>query len=400
MTKRTPDLLSLVLVSFASLLLGLSSARFANAQEEESATEDPDTAASAEEEEKEESEGDDGFIKGRFLAAPFVITEPAIGKGLGAGLIYFHGQERTDRPRVQSGSAVANTGRRSNAPPTATAVGAFYTSNETAGIAAGHSRSFADDKYRTVGVLASAEINATFYQSNQGFDFGLDMDAAYARIQRRMGDSDVFLGLSAMWMDGFINFEPDGVTVFPPSVFDFPFTDVGIAGMAIYDSRDDSMMPGKGQLYDLTVWRHDDSFGSDFNYTNTRIKILSFHELHEKFHLGLRLDVAKNNGDAPFFMIPYVGLRGIPALRYQGEAAGAVEIEGRYDISPRWSAVAFSGAGFVSSDDPAFDDPENIFTFGAGIRFQLFTEQNVWVGLDIAEGPEESNWYVQIGHPW
>ena len=99
-------------------------------------------------------------------------------------------------------------------------------------------------------------------------------------------------------------------------------------------------------------------------------------------------------------MIPYVSLRGIPALRYQGEAAGAVELEGRYDISPRWAAVAFTGAGFVSTDDPLYDDPDNIFTVGAGIRYQLFKEQNVWVGLDIAEGPEESNWYVQLGHPW
>ena len=43
---------------------------------------------------------------------------------------------------------------------------------------------------------------------------------------------------------------------------------------------------------------------------------------------------------------------------------------------------------------------EDIYTWGAGIRFQLFTEQNVWIGLDIARGPEESNWYIQIGHPW
>ena len=394
----------ILLISMLWILLGIPVMPTAAAQDGEEDASGADEAASTEStetgnEEQESSETIDA-IKGRFLAAPVIITEPAIGKGLGAGLIYFHGTKATDRPRVQSGADVANTGRRSNAPPTATAVGAFYTSNETAGIAAGHSRSFAEDRYRTVGVFASAEINATFYQSNEGFDFGLDMNAAYARIQRRMGDSDVFLGLSAMWMDGDIGFETGDRTNLPPSVVDFPFTDVGIAGMAIYDSRDDSMMPGTGQLYDLTIARHDDAFGSDFDYTNTRIKILSFHELHEKFHLGLRFDVSQNNGEAPFFMIPYVSLRGIPALRYQGEAAGAVELEGRYDISPRWAAVAFTGAGFVSTDDPLYDDPDNIFTVGAGIRYQLFKEQNVWVGLDIAEGPEESNWYVQIGHPW
>jgi len=26
--------------------------------------------------------------------------------------------------------------------------------------------------------------------------------------------------------------------------------------------------------------------------------------------------------------------------------------------------------------------------------------QNVWVGIDTARGPEEYNWYIQIGRAW
>lgn len=338
-------------------------------------------------------------IKGRFLPAPFVITEPAIGKGLGFGVIYFHGKDAVERPRIQSANSIGNTARRGKPPPTATAAGGFYTDNETAGVALAHSRSMADDKYRIVGVLASMDIHATYYEQNQGYNFNLDAGAIYARGQRRMGDSNVFLGMSAALLDGDIGFDV-GSGAAPVGVLQSGFTDVGVAGSAIYDSRDDSMMPGTGQLYDLTIWRHDDFLGSDFDYTNTRIKVLSFHQLAEKFFLGLRLDVANNNGDAPFFAIPFVGLRGIPALRYQGDTAGAVEIEGRYSINPRWSAVAFAGAGFVDWDDSSIPTEDDIYTYGFGARFQLFTEQNVWIGLDIAEGPEGSNWYIQIGHPW
>jgi hypothetical protein len=366
------------------------------AQDDASQEAADDSATAPEDEAAEET----GRIRGRILAAPFVITEPAIGKGLGAGLIYFHGKEAAERPRVQSGSSVASTGRRGAPPPTATAVGGFYTSNETAGIVAGHSRTMAEDKYRMVGALATMDVNAAFYQGGEGFDFGLDADAIYARLQRRVGDSNVFLGVSTMWLDGFTSFDTGQRTDLPPSVVDFPFTDVGIAASAIYDSRDDSMMPGEGQLYDLTVWRHDDALGSDFNYTNTRVKVLSFHEVNEDWHIGFRFDFATNSGDAPFFAIPYVPLRGIPALRYQGETAGAIEFEARYDIAPRWAAIAFFGAGFVNSDDPLYEDPGDIYGSGFGARFQLFTEQNVWVGLDMAWGPEESNWYIQIGHPW
>jgi hypothetical protein len=377
----------LALVLFASLAI---------AQD----TDDDSEAADAESGEPEGNEDSSGRIRGRILAAPFVITEPAIGKGLGAGLIYFHGKDAVERPRVQSGSSVASTGRRGAPPPTATAVGGFYTSNETAGVAAGHSRSMADDKYRMVGVLASMDVNAAIYQGGEGFDFGIDADAVYGRVQRRMGESNVFLGLSAMWLDGFTEFDVAQNQDTLPRLVDFPFTDVGVAASAIYDSRDDSMMPGEGQLYDLTIWRHSDTIGSDFNYTNARIKILSFHEIAEDWHLGFRFDIASIAGDAPFFSIPYVPLRGIPALRYQGDTAGAIEVEARYNISSRWAAIAFVGSGFVNSDDPLFEEPDDIYGTGFGARYQLFTDQNVWVGLDMAWGPEESNWYIHIGHPW
>jgi hypothetical protein len=360
----------------------------------------PDEQQAGEEESAAETKGAIGKVRGRILPAPFVITEPAIGKGLGLGFIYFHGRDAVERPRVQSASAVGNTARRGKPPPTATAAGGFYTDNETRGIAIGHTRSMADDRYRIVGLLASMEVNATYYEGNAGFDFGLDAKAIYGRGQRRIGASNLFLGMSFGWMDGSIGFDVAAGTSIPDDVLASDFTNNGIALSAIHDSLDDSMMPGSGHLYDLTVWRFDDLVGSDFDYTKSQLKLLWFRELVEEFHLGLRLEIANVSGDAPFFMEPFVPLRGIPALRYQADTAGAVEIEGRYDISPRWAAVAFAGAGLIDWDPGADEDDDDIYTYGAGIRFQLFTEQNVWIGLDIAQGPEESNWYIQIGHPW
>ena len=359
----------------------------------------PDTVESGETAEQTTEIVESEAVKGRFLPAPFVITEPAIGKGLGVGMIYFHGKDAVERPRISSATAVGRTARSGKPPPTATAAGGFYTDNETAGLALAHSRSMLDDKYRVVGLLASMDIHATFYQDNSGFDFGLDAEAVYGRVQRRMGDSDMFLGMSFGWLDGTINFDLP-VANLPGSILASDFTDAGIAASAIHDSRDDTMMPGSGHLYDLTIWRHDDALGSDFNYTNTRIKALSFHKLSDNFHLGLRLDVATSNGDAPFFAVPYVPLRGIPAMRFQGDTAGAVEIEGRYNIKPRWAAIAFAGAGFIDWDDSTKVTENDIYSAGVGFRWQLFVEQNVWIGMDIAKGPEESNWYIQIGHPW
>ena len=30
----------------------------------------------------------------------------------------------------------------------------------------------------------------------------------------------------------------------------------------------------------------------------------------------------------------------------------------------------------------------------------VFEEQNVWLGVDLAQGPEETAYYIQVGHPW
>ncbi len=387
----------LLLALLAVLVLGSPMTSYAqeadDTESRRAADIDADEAAATEE------SADTGRIRGRILPAPFVITEPAIGKGLGLGFIYFHGQEKRERPRIQSASAVGNTARRGKPPPTATAAGGFYTDNETAGVAIAHSRSLADDKYRIVGLGATMEINAKYYEGTAGLDFRLDADALYTRGQWRVNDSNIFLGISAAWMDGGIGFDLP-IDRLPGNGAIDDFTDVGVAVSAIHDSRDESMMPGSGHLYDLTIWRHDDALGSDFNYTKSNLKLLWFNELHEKFHLGFRVDVSNIEGDPPFFAIPYVSLRGIPALRYQGDTAGAVEVEARYDISPRWASVAFLGAGFANWDDSAVEETEDIYSKGLGLRYQLFTEQNVWVGLDIARAKEESNWYIQIGHPW
>lgn len=337
---------------------------------------------------------------GNFLALPIFITEPAIGEGLGLGLVYFHQKNSKEKPQLSTPASLGKTGKKPNPPPTATGVFGFYTSNQTQGVGLGHAGSYFDDRLRVVGALASMKVNAALFLSDLPVNFSLDGELVYANFKRRLGSSNVFLGMSASILDADIIFKIDPNNPPPRSLLDFSFRDVGLAGSAIYDTRDDSMMPGQGKLLDLTVWRYDDAIGGDFNYWSTRLKANSFYQFSARFFLGLRLDVSTVDGKPPFFAVPFVSLRGVPALRYQGKTAGVAEIEGRYSFGERWAGIAFAGAGFANADDPALDTSDNIFSFGTGIRFQALKEQNVWVGLDIAKGPEEYAWYIQVGHPW
>ena len=348
----------------------------------------------------EESEADEEDRFGNFLALPIFITEPAIGEGLGVGLVYFHKTEKDGTSPLSTPTSLGKTGKKQNPPPTATGIFGFYTSNQTQGVGLGHAGSYLDDKLRVVGALASMEINAALFLQDQPFNFSLDGELVYANFKKRLGSSNVFLGMSALNLDAAIDFRTDPNNPPPRSLLDFSFRNVGLAGSAIYDTRDDSMMPGAGQLYDLTLWRYDDAIGSDFDYWSARFKANYFREVGQRWHLGLRFDVSTVDGNPPFFAIPYVSLRGIPALRYQAKTAGVVEVEGRYTIAAKWAGIVFAGAGFTNSDDVDLDTRDDIFSFGAGLRYQALQEQNVWVGLDIAKGPEEYAWYIQVGHPW
>jgi len=338
--------------------------------------------------------------RGRFLALPIIITEPAIGEGLGAAVMYFHGKKKIDQQQITTAGDVAKEDRKNKPPATVTGLFAFATNNETAGVGIGHRRTFKNDLYRFTGVFARANINTTFFVRDFPFDFSIDGNFFFANLKRRLVDSNFFVGLSASYANAAIDFDSTPEDSFSSGFLDFSYVDAGIAGSVIYDSRDNASMPNHGQQVDFTYWRYTETLGGDFDYWKSRLKIHSFHEIGKKFVLGLRLDTAKSGGDVPFFALPFVRLRGIPALRYQGESAGAVEVEGRYNFANRWSAVAFAGVGFAEARFPFADTEDDIRAYGAGIRFQALKEQNVWLELDVAKGPEDYAFYIQVGHPW
>jgi hypothetical protein len=61
--------------------------------------------------------------------------------------------------------------------------------------------------------------------------------------------------------------------------------------------------------------------------------------------LGVHADGAAIFGDAPFYLRPYITLRGAPIMRYQGDDVAQVEAELRWQFWNRFSAVGFAGFG-------------------------------------------------------
>ena len=359
---------------------------------------------------KDESEPNgktDGAKKDRLggykiLPIPIFITEPAICKGLGVAIALFHPvkEESGSMPPATTPSSIGHMEGDRQAPPVVSGVFGAYTSSETWVAGVGHMNNWREDHIRYAGALASARINSKFYLLGVPLKFTLDGKFIYQDIKFRIKDSDIFLGMSLSYLDAKNDFSLDLSGNPPSQVLDSNFKDVGLAATGSYDSRNNTMNPNSGQLVNLSLWRYDEAIGGSFDYWSAKLKALSFHHLHDRFTLGLRLEVATVSGTPPFYGYPWVKLRGIPAMRYQDELAGAVEVEGRFQFAPKWEVLGFAGKGFTSGDTPLFDNPGNIHSFGVGARYQVIESHNVWMGLDVAKGNEDWNWYIQVGHPW
>jgi hypothetical protein len=335
---------------------------------------------------------------GKFLALPIFVTEPAIGEGLGATLIYFHREDDEQKPQFTTGQEISKTTERSKPPPVATGIFAFYTNTDTAAVGVGHSNTFADDRFRLRAAAVEARINSYIYIGDQPVGFQLEGNVLFADLKSRLGDSGAFFGISMSYADADNNY--DETQVDDVTLVDFEFVDAGLAASIIYDTRDNTIMPAAGYLIELISWRYGEAIGGDFDYDSTRLRGLWFNELGEDYVLGVRFDATSANGDVPFFAAPYVRLRGIPALRYQGEVAGALELEARRHLGDRWSVSLFGGVGSVKVGEEQTETRDDIRTIGIGTRYLALREQDAWIGLDIARGPEDVAWYIQIGTPW
>ncbi|MDH3813159.1 MAG: glyceraldehyde-3-phosphate dehydrogenase [Acidobacteriota bacterium] len=326
------------------------------------------------------------MTKGGFMPVPIIVTEPAVGTGLGLATVFFHGK-LIGRPNPNKPGQ--------QLPPSMTVAAGAYTENGTWFAGGGHVGHWKQDRIRYTGFIGVMNLNIDFYAGNQPIAFNIDGGFMLQQIKFRLGKSNFFVGGKWIYFDSTATI--DGLDeILPPEWPDlglldgFESTNSGLGVVGYFDGRDNVFTPGTGQEGELEITRYDHAIGGDFDYWYLHAKFLSFHKLHEKFALGLRFDGEAVDGNVPFYGYPFVQLRGVPAMRYQDQRVLNLEVEGRWQFYKRWSLVGFVGKGFTDGDIPRFDTDENIVTFGGGFRYLIARKFNMHVGVDVARGPEDT----------
>jgi hypothetical protein len=329
-----------------------------------------------------------------FIPVLSPITEPAVGYGAALGLVLVHGGGFAGIQRAPKGV----TGKP--VPPDVSVVGGALTENETWAAIAGHVGFWGGDRWRYLGGVGYLSPRLDTYTGDgAAFGFTLDGWALVQELRRRVALTDLFVGARYLLLDASVAFDSETL---PPEL-GRPHSDVRDAALGLvaeYDTRDNTFTPSRGEQVTAAAMFFEEAIGSDRTYQRYTLDGLIFRDPHPRLVLAGRLRTQSVRGDEPFYARPYVRLRGIPAMRYQGETAVSADIEARWALTPRWWLVGFAGAGWTDAGDVRVLDDESVLAGGAGFRYLIARALGLQMGLDVAKGPEEWAAYVVFGSSW
>lgn len=332
-------------------------------------------------------------LKG-FLPVPIIVTEPAVGYGGGAALVFFQRNEPTaDRPGKST-------------PPDITAIAGMATENGTRGGGVGHLGFSRDGNWRYSAGAGKASVNVAFYgdallpgaSGSQATDVNLEAKAAVVDVRRRVMGSDWFAGLRYLRADVASRLRRDDDAQVPPR--DADTTLASLAVIVEYDGRDNIFTPSSGSRLTFRGYDFGEAWGGEREFRRYEAAFNTFGSPVPRLVLGGRADYKAVTGDAPFYTQPFIQLRGVPAMRYQGDRTAVLEAEGRYDLDGRWSVVAFAGGGRAWRDGEGIGGTPTRWAGGLGFRYLVARLLGLHAGLDVARGPEDTAVYITVGSYW
>jgi hypothetical protein len=330
-----------------------------------------------------------------FVPYPMIISEPALGNFGGALALVFMTPKRS--------MGESNQFRF----PDITGAGGLYTLNNSWGALGFRQSSIPKIGLRYTAALGYCDINMDFYRDleNVGetkYSFNLKPLFIMLDLSENIYKNRIFGGIRYQFSRTNINSELDQEIL--DSIFDTKLSDQNIGTLGFFvdlDYRNSLFTPDKGIRFKTTYYLARSYFGSDFDVD--RLELL-FNGFVHPFHWlvsGLRAEWQSVGDEAPFYYLPFIVMRGVPIMKYQGNQVLMLETEQRFDITRRWSLTGFFGTGKTYSDSEYLKDDRWYFAGGTGFRYLVARLFGLRMGIDIAMGPDSQfAYYFVLGHNW
>jgi hypothetical protein len=321
------------------------------------------------------------------------ITEPAVGYGAAVAGLFFISKK--EEPKTNGFKM-----------PDIVGIAGGYTENGTWFAGGGYAGFWKDDHIRYRGVLGYGDIKLKYYGlEGSVFNEGaLRFDLkSYFFLQQaifRFGDTRFFLGGRYQFMKSTSTFlKYTSVPGIDP--IDYEITNSGVGIIAEYENFNNIFSPKKGIRVNFTYDQYLEIFGSNKDFGRLSAFFIDYIPvISNAWHSGFRIESQISTGKTPFYMQPYVYLRGIPAMRYQGELTALVETEQEFILSRRWSLVGFGGYAQAFKDIDNLSNSTAAWNAGLGFRYLLARLFGLKLGIDVARGPEQWAVYLVFGSSW
>lgn len=334
-----------------------------------------------------------------FVPVPLIITEPALG-GFGGALIPIFLKKRPPYVDTINGKVV-----RTPVAPDITGGMGLYTVNNTWLVAGFRSGTFVKSRIKYLIGGAYGDINMNFYRTfdqlgEKKLKFNFKTLPLFVQAIKRIGHSHWYFGLKYLFLKTDVSYAGDTILNGLAKEFESDKVVSQLGTVIELDTRDNVFTPDKGIKFHFDALCSDDFLGSDFDFWRLNYYMYLYKPFSEKFIAGLRIDGQQAFNDPPFYLLPYIDMRGIPAVRYQGNADLLSEVEFRWNIKPRWSIMLFSGAGKAFNEWDEFGDADWVWSYGTGFRYLLARKFKLRVGIDVAHGPDTWAYYIVFGSTW
>ena len=328
---------------------------------------------------------------GRFLPVPLIITEPAVGYGIGMAAVFL-------QPRKHAGEQGWKR-------PNISAVGGIATENGTSGGGIADMRYWGDGSLKSKAALIASSVNIDFYgKENESGDmravrYNLDADAGLVGIEKATPVENLSVQLDYTYAE--ITASLDNAEI-PPGLL--PEREAlrisGLAASLVYDSRDNLFSPQAGAYFKTSFFASDETLGADRNFQRLSQVVILYWKLNDAWLVGLKMDGHIAFDDYPFYAKPFISLRGVPAMRYQGEDVAFAELEIQHKLTDRIRLLGFLGGGKAWDRFGSHEFDQSVTSGGIGIRYRIARKFGMDMGVDLATSGDDSAIYLQVGCAW
>jgi hypothetical protein len=334
-----------------------------------------------------------------FVPVPYIITEPALG-GFGGALLPVFIKKQP--PYLDS---VRGQLKTTPVAPDITGGIGLYTLNNTWALAAFRTGTLVKQRIRYTIGTAYANIHMSFYKTfdktgEKELAFNIKILPVLLQASKRLGLSRWYAGMKYLFLKADTRYEGDTTQLNLVKSLEFSKIISQLGVLVEFDNRDNIFTPFKGLKAHADFARADAFLGSDFEYWRIAYYMYAYRMVIPSITAGFRIDGQQVFGDPPFYMLPYVDMRGIPIYRYQGNADILSELEFRWDFTRRWSAMLFGGAGKAFDSWSDFGNTNWAASYGTGFRYLLARKFKLRVGIDVAHGPDTWAYYIVFGSSW